>query len=448
MGTPSRAKQLDAGHGFKKKTFSGEKVKNGANLSFWRSFKRARTNGCHSGTNCTAGSESIRAQGRIGVLLYTNPFLSGTGRGRPTGENWLDSRRFFVSTYDGQVCAPTSRGRPRRRSLTPEWTDAPQALAAPVAPPRRPRTRPTPSARRRWRTCAGRSTGSTRSWSTLLNRRAEVALQIGQVKQKQGLEVWSPAREDEVIARALAASRRPAAARDPAADLPRADERVARACSGTLRVACLGPKYSYSHLASVAKFGEAVEHVPVGSIAAVFEEVNRRHVQFGIVPLENSTDGRIADTLDMFVRLPGLKIRAEVRLRVHHCLLGRCEWGQVQRVYSKAQALSQCRHWLGKNLPQARVVDVVSTAAAAELAQREEFAAAVASRAAGDAYSLNVLAENIEDQPHNVTRFAVIAEQLRAAHRPRQDDADAPPPQRGGLARRGDRPVREERAST
>ena len=156
----------------------------------------------------------------------------------------------------------------------------------------------------------------------------------------------------------------------------------------TLRVAYLGPKYSYSHLASVAKFGEAVEHVPVGSIAAVFEEVNRRHVQFGLVPLENSTDGRIADTLDMFVRLPGLKIRAEVRLRVHHCLLGRCEWGQVQRVYSKAQALSQCRHWLGKNLPQARVIDVVSTAAAAEHAQREEFAAAVASRAAAEAYQL------------------------------------------------------------
>ena len=139
--------------------------------------------------------------------------------------------------------------------------------------------------------------------------------------------------------------------------------------------------------------------------------MNRRHVQFGIVPLENSTDGRIADTLEMFVRLPGLKIRAEVRLRVHHCLLGRCEWGQVQRVYSKAQALSQCRHWLGKNLPQARIVDVVSTAAAAEHAQREEFAAAVASRAAGEAYDLNVLAANIEDQPHNVTRFAVIAEQ-------------------------------------
>ncbi|QEH38340.1 P-protein [Aquisphaera giovannonii] len=244
---------------------------------------------------------------------------------------------------------------------------------------------------------------------TLLNRRAEIATQIGQIKHSQGLEIWSAAREDEVIARAVAGSSGP---------LPNETLRLifrelmsgSRSLQKNLRVACLGPKYSYSYLAAVAKFGEAVDHVPVGSIAAVFEEVNRRHVQFGIVPLENSTDGRIADTLDMFIKLPNIKIRAEIRLRIHHCLLGRCEWSQVRRVYSKSQALSQCRNWLGKNLPQSAKVEVVSTAAAAELAQREEFAAAVASRAAAAAYRLNILAENIEDQPHNVTRFAVIAE--------------------------------------
>jgi chorismate mutase/prephenate dehydratase len=244
---------------------------------------------------------------------------------------------------------------------------------------------------------------------TFLNRRAEISLEIGQLKQKQGLEIWSPAREDEVIARALGASQGPM----PVETLRLIFRELmssSRALQRPLRIAFLGPKYSYSHLASVAKFGQAVEHVPVGSIAAVFEEVNRRHVQFGLVPLENSTDGRIVDTLDMFVRLPGLKIRAEVRLRVHHCLIGRCERGQVQRVYSKAQALSQCRHWLGKNIPQARLIEVVSTAAAAEYAQREEFAAAVASGAAAAAHHLSILAPNIEDQPHNITRFAVIAE--------------------------------------
>jgi chorismate mutase / prephenate dehydratase len=244
----------------------------------------------------------------------------------------------------------------------------------------------------------------------LLNRRAEVAARIGQLKDQQGLEVWSQAREEEVLARVLASSPGPL----PAETLRLIFRELmsgSRALQRTLRVAYLGPEYSYSHLACVAKFGTAVEGVPVGSIAAVFEEVNRRHVQFGIVPLENSTDGRITDTLEMFVRLPGLKIRAEIRLRIHHCLMGRCQWGQVRRVYSKAQALSQCRHWLGKNLPQAQIVEVVSTARAAELAQREEFAAAIASRPAADAYNLEVLAPNIEDQPHNLTRFAVIAEQ-------------------------------------
>lgn len=244
----------------------------------------------------------------------------------------------------------------------------------------------------------------------LLNRRAEVAAQIGQVKERNGFEVWSPAREEEVVSKVLGHSAGP---------LPPETIRLiyrelmsgSRSIQRTLRVACLGPKYSYSHLASIAKFGNAVEHVPVGSIAAVFEEVNRRHVQFGLVPFENSTDGRVADTLEMFVRLSNLKIRAEVKLRVHHCLIGRSARADVRRVYSRAQALSQCRHWLGKNLPQAHVVEVVSTAHAAEIVQREELAAAIASRAAADAYGLSVIVENIEDQPYNVTRFAVIAEQ-------------------------------------
>lgn len=243
----------------------------------------------------------------------------------------------------------------------------------------------------------------------LLNRRAEIATQIGRIKHARGLEIWSPAREEEVLARALKAHEGP---------LPTETLRLifrelmsgSRAIQHTPRVACLGPKHSYSYLAAVAKFGNAAEHVPVNSIATVFEEVNRRHVQFGIVPLENSTDGRIADTLDMFARLPNLKIRAEVRLRIRHCLIGRGEWSEVRRVYSKAQALSQCRHWLGQNLPGAAAVEVVSTAAAAELAALEEGSAAIASRQAADAFGLDVLVPNIEDNRHNITRFAVIAE--------------------------------------
>ncbi|GIW86937.1 MAG: prephenate dehydratase [Isosphaeraceae bacterium] len=244
----------------------------------------------------------------------------------------------------------------------------------------------------------------------LLNRRAEIATRIGQLKDHGNLPVWSPAREEEVLARVMEYHRGPL----PAETLRLIFRELmsgSRALQRALRVACLGPRYSYSYLASVAKFGQSVEHVPVASIPAVFEEVNRRHVQFGVVPLENSTDGRIADTLEMFARLTGLKIRAEVRLRVRHCLIGKGEWSSMRRVYSKAQALSQCRHWLAKNLPQAQLIEVVSTAHAAELAQRDPSAAAIASRQAADAHGLQVLVENIEDSTLNVTRFAVIAEQ-------------------------------------
>jgi chorismate mutase/prephenate dehydratase len=243
---------------------------------------------------------------------------------------------------------------------------------------------------------------------SLLNERASVAVRIGQVKAVHGLEVWSPSREEEVLARAAALSQGP---------LPDESLRLifrelmsgSRATQEAIRVASLGPKHSYSHMAAIAKFGNSVEHVPVGSIAAVFEEVHSGRCQFGIVPLENSTDGRIADTLDMFVRLPNVKIRAEVRLRVRHCLLGRCERGQVRRIYSRVQALSQCRHWLAKNLPHAELIETTSTAAAAERAQAEPGAAAIAGKPAADAYRLDVLAMDIEDHPHNVTRFAVLA---------------------------------------
>ena len=148
---------------------------------------------------------------------------------------------------------------------------------------------------------------------SLLNHRAEVVSQIGQVKHA-GLEVWSAARE-RGDRPGPGFQHRTASSGDAQDHFSRADERLA-GVPRAMRVSYLGPKYSYSHLASVAKFGESVEHVPVASISAVFEEVNRRHVQFGLVPLENSTDGRVADTLDMFIKLPNLKIRAEVKLRV------------------------------------------------------------------------------------------------------------------------------------
>src|SRR5215469_16407319 len=244
----------------------------------------------------------------------------------------------------------------------------------------------------------------------LVNKRAGLAAEIGKLKNDHGAEVFTPAREEEVLKNVLEANKGPLDENTVRA-VYREIMSGSRALQKVLKIAYLGPEYSFSHLAAVERFGQAVEFMRVGSIAAVFEEVNRGHADFGVVPLENSTDGRVADTLDMFMRLPQLKICAESRLRIHHNLLANCEQQEIRRIYSKPQALSQCRNWLSKNVPHASLHEVASTAIAAELAQREPGAAAVASRQAAVKYNLRILFSDIEDSPYNETRFAVIGHQ-------------------------------------
>jgi chorismate mutase/prephenate dehydratase len=241
----------------------------------------------------------------------------------------------------------------------------------------------------------------------LINKRANLAGHIGKVKNENGESIFSPAREEEVIQNVLQNNSGPLSEVTVRA-IYREIISGSRALQRILKVAFLGPEYSFSHLAALSRFGEAIEYMAVGNIAAIFEEVNRKHVDFGVVPLENSTDGRVADTIDMFIRMPQIRICSEVRIRVHHNLLANCDQTEIRRIYSKPQALSQCRNWLSKNVPQATLHEVTSTAAAAQLVQREPGAAAVASREAAVRYSLRVLFSNIEDSPHNETRFAVI----------------------------------------
>jgi chorismate mutase/prephenate dehydratase len=244
----------------------------------------------------------------------------------------------------------------------------------------------------------------------MINERASKALEIGRLKNDQGAEVFSPAREEEVLQNVLQANRGPL---DPATirAIYREIMSGSRGLQKILKVAYLGPEYSFSHLAAIERFGQTIDFIGVGSIAAVFEDINRGHCDFGVVPLENSTDGGVSDTLDMFMRMPQIKISAEVRLRIHHNLLANCEQAEIRRVYSKSQALSQCRNWLNKNLPHAKFVDMASTADAARLAVQEPGAAAVASRQAAVRFGLRILFENIEDHGYNETRFAVIGHQ-------------------------------------
>lgn len=242
----------------------------------------------------------------------------------------------------------------------------------------------------------------------LANRRAALTLQHIEGSAAPTKELFAPVQSEELTA--LIDTENPGPLSSPALrGVFREIICGARQLVKGQRVVYLGPAYSFTHLAAIERFGSQADFIPVGSIAAVFEEVNRGHAEFGIVPIENSTDGRIVDTLDMFTRLP-LKICGEVQLAIHHHLMARCQRGEVTEIYSKPQALSQCRDWLSRNVPQARLVEVTSTSTAAQVAQQKHGAAAIASRQAATLYELQIIAENIEDNKHNVTRFAIVGD--------------------------------------
>lgn len=255
----------------------------------------------------------------------------------------------------------------------------------------------------------------------LLNEYARCHERMVRLCEKEGVAVSDQESDAQVLQKALETNKGPLDDRVVTAVIRELRSGV-RALIKPVRVAYLGPKYSYSHLAAIERFGTSAALVPVATIAAVFEEVNRAHADFGIVPIENSTDGRVVDTLGMFTRLPA-KICGEVQLRIHHYLLAKCDRNEIQEVYSKPQALSQCRDWLAKHLPLARTVEMTSTAAAAQLAAEKHGAAAIASYQAAVNYGLNVVAENVEDNRNNVTRFAVIGD--HAAKRTGKDKTAA-----------------------
>lgn len=242
----------------------------------------------------------------------------------------------------------------------------------------------------------------------LINRRAALT-----AKKIEGLEdrktaLYDPRGDDELLGQLETENPGPLPSR-AVRGIFRHILSTVRAQIRTHRVAYLGPAHSFTHMAAIERFGEGADLIPVNTIAAVFEDVNRGHADFGVVPIENSTDGRIIDTLDMFTRLP-LRICGEIQLSIHHHLLGRCARGDVHEIYSKPQALSQCREWLSRNMPQAQIREVSSTSTAAQLARDKPGAAAVASHQAALEYGLEVLASNIEDNKQNVTRFAVIGD--------------------------------------
>jgi chorismate mutase/prephenate dehydratase len=243
----------------------------------------------------------------------------------------------------------------------------------------------------------------------LLNERARLARQVGISKHKDGhaVDFYRPEREAEVLRRALERNRGPLRNEE----ILRLFREIMSACLAQqepLKVAFLGPEGTFTQAAVLKHFGHSVRGLPLASIDEVFHEVEAGNADFGVVPVENSTEGTVNHTLDRFIASP-LHICGEVELRIHHYLMGDLEsLAEVRRVCSHAQSLAQCRGWLVEHLPEIERIPVASNAEGARRARDERGTAAIAGDTAAEVYGLRILAAQIEDRPDNTTRFFVI----------------------------------------
>ncbi len=252
----------------------------------------------------------------------------------------------------------------------------------------------------------------------LLNERARLARMVGISKSRDGhlVDFYRPEREAQVLRLALERNQKArleGGLRDE--EIVRLFREIMSACLAQeepLKVAFLGPEGTFSQSAVHKHFGHSVRALAVGSIDEVFHEVEAGHADFGVVPIENSTEGSVNHTLDRFLSSP-LKICGEVELRINQCLMGRmASLQQVKRITSHPQSLAQCRQWLNENLGEPERLAASSNAEAARRARDEEGTAAIAGRIAAEVYGLQILASDIEDRPDNTTRFFVIGRRV------------------------------------
>jgi chorismate mutase / prephenate dehydratase len=240
----------------------------------------------------------------------------------------------------------------------------------------------------------------------LLNRRAEIVVEVGRLKSADGTPVYSPDREKRVLDKIKAANQGPLPDKTLLA-IYRELMSGSFALEKPLRIAYLGPQGSFSHLAATSKFGQSVEYESVMQIRSVFDEVSREHADFGVVPIENSVGGGVIDTLDALFETD-VQICAEINRSIHHNLLALCPLEKVERVYSKPEVFAQCGRWLSETNLVGKTIPVASTSTAAEMARDEEGSAAIGSTLAAELYGLKIVCDNVEDVSHNVTRFFVI----------------------------------------
>jgi len=241
----------------------------------------------------------------------------------------------------------------------------------------------------------------------LLNDRAAITLSIGKEKIKNKKPIYAPEREQDVLKRIKALNGGPIQ-NEAVEAIYREIMSASLNLEKPLRIAYMGPEATFSHLASLKKFGSSVGHVACDNVAEVFSKVEGGDCDYGVVPIENSIEGVVTHTMDMLVE-SDLKICSQVLLDVTHQLMSKVALSQVKEIYSHPQVLGQCRQWLMKNMPKAHLIPVVSTTKAAQMVANKKNAACIASEVAASLYGLTILKKNIQDSAHNITRFLVIS---------------------------------------
>lgn len=248
----------------------------------------------------------------------------------------------------------------------------------------------------------------------LLNERAKIVLKIGEIKKQNQAQIYVPNREQEVYSRIKSQNKGPLTDECLVA-IYRELMAGSLVLEKAIKVSYLGPEGTFSYFAAKQKFGSSVEYVPARGIDDVFRDVAGGRSDYGIVPVENSTEGGIRETLNMFVEFD-IKVCAEIISPIHHNLMANCTKEEIKKVYSKPQILSQCKNWLASNLPPAELIEVSSSAEAARIVRdasksgnEGQYYAVIANAEIAQLYGLSILFRNIEDNPNNITRFFVLS---------------------------------------
>lgn len=247
----------------------------------------------------------------------------------------------------------------------------------------------------------------------LLNERTKHVLGIGEIKRKAGEEIYVPSRERQVFQRILKKNSGPITDASLRA-IYREIMSSALALEKSMTIAYLGPEATFTHQAAIQRFGSSLLYAAQKTIADVFNEVAKGRADYGVVPVENSTEGVVTHTLDMFVD-SDLKIVSQIVLPISHCLVSKSGRAHIKKLYVHPQSLAQCRTWVHKNLGSAEIVETSSNARSAELAAKEKHSAAIAGLLAAEKYQVPVLEHDLQDNAHNVTRFLVLGRQCSPA---------------------------------